>query len=125
MIKIENIDVEFPQMGKEPKVGYETIYQEYIMMSGKIKRIEKGKRFVASFSYAYLTADQRSTIQELLTTQKLQGYLAAQISTPQGTFIGNVIIDINSDQSRFAYSEVLQDYVWTNWSFTAKAVDLT
>lgn len=124
MIILENYDVEFPQIGKEPKIGYTPVYNEYIMLSGKVRRIQKGKRFVASFSYAFLTATQRALIQDLLDIQKNLGYVKAIVNTPYGSFNGNVIMSLNDDQARFSYSEVLQDYVWTNWKLTLRGVDL-
>lgn len=122
MLKIENVDLEFPTIGKEPTFGFSDEFIEKTMLSGKIKRIYKGRRFYATFSYGYLLETQRQTIQTLLQTQRQQGYLSAVINTPYGQYTGNVILELNGNQTRFAYSEVLQDYVWTNWTLTLKAV---
>lgn len=120
MLKVENIDLEYPQIGKEPKMGFSDEYIEKTMMSGLIKRIYRGKRFYATFSYAYLLNDQRATINALLSTQRTQGYLNVVIDTPFGQYSGPAILELSNEQTRFAYSEVLQDYVWTNWSLTLK-----
>lgn len=122
MFKIEGIDMEFPQMGKEPKIGYSNEYIEKNMMSGKIRRIYKGKRLVATFTYAFLTDSQRNILFQLLTTQSNQGYVNVEIDNPFGTFSGEALIEINNDQSRFCYSEVLNDYVWTNFTLSIKGV---
>lgn len=123
MLKINNIDMELPQMGKEPKMGYAEEYVEKTMLSGKIRRIYRGKRFYATFSYAYLTSEQRTIIQQLLAAQEQSGYVTIQISSPYGTFSGQAIMELNQQQTRFAYSDVLNDYVWVDWQITVKGVE--
>lgn len=123
MLKINNIDMELPQMGKEPQMGYAEEYVEKTMLSGKIRRIYRGKRFYATFSYAYLTSEQRTIIQQLLAAQEQSGYVTVQISSPYGTFSGQAIMEINQQQTRFAYSDVLSDYVWVDWQMTVKGVE--
>lgn len=123
MLKINNIDMELPQMGKEPKMGYAEEYVEKTMLSGKIRRIYRGKRFYATFSYAYLTSEQRTIIQQLLAAQEQSGYVTVQISSPYGTFSGQAIMELNQQQTRFAYSDVLNDYVWVDWQITVKGVE--
>lgn len=124
MLKIEGIDFEFPQMGKEPKIGFSDEYIEKIMMSGLIRRIYKGRRFVATFSYAYLLDEQRQMLQQVLDRQKKRGYVNVVINSPlydsQNTYTLQAIIELNNQQTRFAYSEVLGQYVWTNWNITLK-----
>lgn len=123
MLTINNIDMELPQMGKEPQMGYAEEYVEKTMLSGKIRRIYRGKRFYATFSYAYLTSEQRTIIQQLLAAQEQGGYVTVQISSPYGTFSGQAIMELNQQQTRFAYSEVLGDYVWVDWQITVKGVE--
>lgn len=123
MLTINNIDMELPQMGKEPQMGYAEEYVEKTMLSGKIRRIYRGKRFYATFSYAYLTSEQRTIIQQLLAAQEQSGYVTVQISSPYGTFSGQAIMELNQQQTRFAYSDVLKDYVWVNWQMTVKGVE--
>lgn len=123
MLTINNIDMELPQIGKEPTMGYADEYVEKTMISGRIRRIYRGKRFYANFSYAFLTEEQRATMNSLLGAQRQNGYLTVQISTPFGNYSGQAIIELNQDQTRFMYDETLQDYVWTNWTLTLKAVD--
>lgn len=123
MLTINNIDMELPQMGKEPQMGYAEEYVEKTMLSGKIRRIYRGKRFYATFSYAYLTSEQRTIIQQLLAAQEQSGYVTVQISSPYGTFSGQAIMELNQQQTRFAYSEVLGDYVWVDWQITVKGVE--
>lgn len=123
MLTINNIDMELPQMGKEPQMGYAEEYVEKTMLSGKIRRIYRGKRFYATFSYAYLTSEQRTIIQQLLAAQEQSGYVSVQISSPYGTFSGQAIMELNQQQTRFAYSEVLGDYVWVDWQITVKGVE--
>lgn len=123
MLVINDIDMELPQMGREPTMGYADEYIEKTMISGKIRRIYRGKRFYANFSYAFLTAEQRATLNSLLAAQRQNGYLTVEINTPFGEYYGQAIIELNQEQTRFKYDETAQDYVWTNWALTLKAVD--
>lgn len=122
MLKINNVDMEFPQMGREPTMGYTDEYVEKTMISGKIRRIYKGRRFSATFSYAYLTSSQRNTLDTLLAAQRQNGYLIAQIDSPFGTYNGQVIMTLDKEQTRFKYDETLGEYVWVNWQLTLKGV---
>lgn len=123
MLTINGIDMELPQIGREPTMGYADEYVEKTMISGKIRRIYKGRRFYANFSYAFLTAEQRTTVNSLLAAQRQNGYLTVQISSPFGSYNGQAIIELGQEQTRFAYSDVLGEYVWTNWDLTLKGVD--
>lgn len=122
MLKINNVDMEFPQMGREPTMGYTDEYVEKTMISGKIRRIYKGRRFSATFSYAYLTSSQRNTLDALLSAQRQNGYLTAQIDSPFGTYNGQVIMTLDKEQTRFKYDETLGEYVWVNWQLTLRGV---
>ena len=110
-------------MGREPTMGYADEYVEKTMISGKIRRIYKGRRFYANFSYAFLTAEQRATVNSLLAAQRQNGYLTVQISSPFGSYNGQAIIELGQEQTRFKYDETTGDYVWTNWTLTLKGVD--
>lgn len=123
MLTINGIDMELPQIGREPTMGYADEYVEKTMISGKIRRIYKGRRFYANFSYAFLTAEQRATVNSLLAAQRQNGYLDVQISSPFGTYNGQAIIELGQEQTRFKYDETAQDYVWINWTLTLKGVD--
>lgn len=123
MLMINNIDMELPQIGREPTMGYADEYIEKTMISGKIRRIYKGRRFYANFSYGFLTAEQRAIVNSLLAAQRQYGYLSVQISSPYGTYNGQAIIELGQEQTRFKYDEEAQDYVWTNWTLTLKGVD--
>ena len=123
MLTINGIDMELPQIGREPTMGYADEYVEKTMISGKIRRIYKGRRFYANLSYAYLTAEQKATLNSLLAAQRQTGYLTVQISSPFGSYNGQAIIELGQEQTRFKYSETLQDYVWINWQLTLKGVD--
>lgn len=120
MFIIESIDFEFPQIGKEPKIGFSDEYIEKTMLSGFIKRIYKGKRFYATFTYPYLLSDERATLKSVLDTQRQKGYVNVILDTPFGQYDGQAFIELNNEQSRFCYSDVLKEYVWTNWSITLK-----
>lgn len=122
MLKINNVDMEFPQMGREPTMGYTDECVEKTMISGKIRRIYKGRRFSATFSYAYLTSSQRNTLDTLLAAQRQNGYLTAQIDSPFGTYNGQVIMTLDKEQTRFKYDETLGEYVWVNWQLTLRGV---
>ena len=123
MLTINGIDMELPQIGREPTMGYADEYVEKTMISGKIRRIYKGRRFYANFSYAFLTAEQRATVNSLLAAQRQNGYLNVQISSPFGSYNGQAIIELGQEQTRFKYDETAGDYVWINWTLTLKGVD--
>lgn len=123
MLKVEGVDLEFPQMNKEPTMGYADEYVEKTMISGKIRRIYRGRRFYAKFSYAFLTDEQKAIVDDLLISQRIIGFLNVQISNPFGEYSGNAVLELNDDQKRFKYDPVAKDYVWTNWSITLKATE--
>lgn len=124
MLIIQGIDFNLPQINKEPKMGYEQEYIEKKMVSGKIRRIHKGKRFVATFSFAFLTGDQKASLQGVMEHQRIHGYVTAQIQTPFGSFNGNVNVELGSEQTRFKYDKTAQDYVWTDWQIVLRGTDL-
>lgn len=123
MLNIEGIDFELPQMGREPKMGYADEFIEKTMISGKIKRIYKGKRFYATFSYAFLSDEEILTFKSLMEQQRQQGYLNIEIDNPFGSYKGNAFVELNSDQTRFRYDKETGEYVWTNWQLSVKGVD--
>lgn len=123
MLKIEGIDFELPQIGREPKMGYADEFIEKTMISGKIRRIYRGKRFYATFSYAFLTDEQILTFNSLLEQQREQGFLNIEIDTAFGSYKGSAIVELNNDQSRFKYDRDTGTYMWTNWQLAVKGVD--
>lgn len=120
MLQVEGIDIEYPQIGKEPKMGYSDEYVEKVMVSGLVKRIYRGKRFYATFSYPFLQPEQIDTIKQLLAGQRQRGYLNVTISSPYGNYDGQAILELNNDQTRFKRDPETGDFVWTNWSITVK-----
>ena len=124
MIKLQNIDFELPQINKEPVMGYSDEFIEKVMLSGKIRRIYKGKRFYAKFSFACLTDEQKTALKNVLNYQQQNGSISVEISTPIGDYIGNGILEINNDQTRFKFDTETQQFVWTNWQVTIKGTDL-
>lgn len=124
MLNIEGIDFELPQINKTPKMGYSEEFIEKTMISGKKKRIYKGRRFSAVFSYAVLTEDQINTFNELLELQRQQGYLNVELSSPFGTYAGGATIDIDEQQTRFKINRQTGAATWANWQLTLKAIDL-
>lgn len=119
MLTINGENWELPQIGKEPTMGYSDEYIEKTMISGKIRRIYKGRRFYAQFYYGYLTAEQRLNLENLLATQREQGYLAVNISNQYGSFSGEAIIDLNENQRSFDP----KNDTWLDWQISLKAVD--
>lgn len=124
MIKFNNVDFELPTLGKEPQIGYEDEFIEKKMLSGKIRRIYKGKRFYAVFRYAYLTDAQINQLNQILTSQRDTGYISAKISTPFGDFNGNAILTVDKSTTMFKKDKETGKYVWINYSVQLKAVDL-
>lgn len=123
MILLENIDFELPQIGKTPKIGYSDEYIEKTMISGKIKRIYKGRRFYATFSYAFLTDEQVSNLNSILASQRQNGYINIQIDTPYGDYNGAGILEVGSDQTRFKIDPKTGESTWVDWQMTVKGVD--
>ena len=123
MLKIEGIDFELPQIGKTPKMGYADEYVEKTMISGKIRRIYTGKRFYATFSYAFLTAAQAAQVNSLLADQRQNGSVNVQINSPYGTYSGAAILEVASDQTRFSIDPNTGECVWVDWQMSIKGVD--
>lgn len=123
-IKLNGTSINFKAITKTPIVGYEDVFKSYTMISGKRRRVYEGKRFVARISYDWLTNEETSVLDGLLSAQRTSGVLTAEITTPFSTFTGDVSLDINSDQKRFMYSAVLGQAVWTNWTITLTGVDI-
>ena len=122
MIALNGVDFEINTMAANPKFGYVDEFREYPMLSGKIRRDIKGKRFSAEIAYGYLTDLQIASVYDLLDAQKTAGYLTAEITMPGGTFEGNVFLSVNNSQSRY----YIKDGVgcWTNWRIILTGVDL-
>lgn len=120
MLQVEGIDLEFPQISKEPTMGYADEYVEKTMISGLVKRIYRGKRFYAEFSYPFLQQEQIDIIKQLLESQRQKGYLSIDISSPYGNYEGQAILELNSNQTRFKKDPETGDFVWTNWSISVK-----
>lgn len=124
MLKVEGINLEapdFPQIGKEPSMGYADEYIEKTMISGLVKRIYRGKRFYATFTYAFLRPEQITIIKDLLGAQRHQGFLNVEISNPYGNYKGQAILELNSDQIRFKIDPKTGEGIWTNWQIHIKA----
>jgi hypothetical protein len=122
MINLGGIDFELPTMAPNPTFNYEQVYVERTMISGKLKRIYKGKRFTMSIAYGYLTDQQISNLYGLLNSQSINGFISASITTPDGNFTGNVMIDIDESQKRFTMKD--GKGIWTNWVVNLTGVDL-
>lgn len=118
MFTLNGVNFEFPQMGKEPKIGYTDEFVDKTMLSGRIRRIHRGRRFNAVITYAYLLETERVKLDQIMDAQAQNGYVTVQLDTPKGTYTGAAIVSLNTAQTRFSYSNVLNDYVWTNWELT-------
>lgn len=112
--------------------GYVPEYEEKEYVGGIRARFYKGKRFTASWTYAYLSQTERQALLATLGNGK-ENLFRAQMpesrSTGTGTvtevFEGNCFLDISPKQSLFMYSDVLNDYVWSNVTVTITAVART
>ena len=122
MINLGGIDFELQTMAPEPTFNYEEVYVEKTMISGKLVRIYKGKRFTMSMAFVYLTDQQIINLYGLLSSQSQNGFITASITTPSGTFSGNVLIDVDESQKRFAIKE--GKGIWSNWIVNVKGVNL-
>jgi hypothetical protein len=122
MINLGGIDFELNTLAPNPEFNYQQVYVERTMISGKIRRIYKGKRFTMSIAYGYLTDQQISNLYGLLSSQSQNGFISAAITTPDGSFTGNVMIDIDESQKRFKIVD--GKGVWSNWVINLTGVDL-
>lgn len=122
MINLGGIDFELSTLKGNCDFNYVDEYIERKMISGKIRRIYKGKRLTMTLTYGFLTDAQISNVYSLIASQRNNGYVSAAITTPDSSFEGNVTINIDDDQKRFAYSN--GKWIWTNWVLTLQAIDL-
>lgn len=123
MINLGGIDFELNTLAPNPEFNYEEEYVERKMISGKLREIYKGKRMTFTATYAYLNSTQISQLYSLLDQQRANGCVSATITTPSGTFEGNVTITIDDTQKRFTYNSSL-GWIWSNWVILLTAVDL-
>ena len=123
MINIGGIDFELKTLAPNPEFSYEEEYVERKMISGKLRKIYKGKRMNFTATYAYLTSTQINNLYSLLDQQRTNGFVSASITTPSGAFEGNVTITIDDTQKRFTYNSTL-GWIWSNWVIVLTAVDL-
>ena len=123
MFTINGNDWELPQSGHEPTMGYSDEYIEKTMISGKIRRIYKGRRFYANFYYPFLSDAQMTAFENLFTVQRRDGYLVVAIDSPYGTWRGNVLIDGNNNQRRFTTDPTTRERRWLDWQLSITAVD--
>lgn len=118
MIKLNNVDIESYIKSINPSFGFESEYYENKMISGKIRRDYRGKRFKASIKFPYLTQEQVNYLFDIIKGEEIN----AQISTAVGLFQGNVFANLNSSQTRFAF--INNNWVWVNYELTLNGVDL-
>ena len=123
MFTINGENWELPQSGKEPTMGYSDEYIEKTMISGKIRRIYKGRRFYASFYFPFLSDAQKASFEALLTTQRRAGSLSIEIDAPYGSWSGEAILDGNNNQRRFTSDPTTGDRLWLDWNISITAVD--
>lgn len=123
MINLGGINWELKTLAPDPEFNYQEEFVERKMISGKVRRIYKGKRMTFTATYGYLTDTQISNLYSLLDSQRSNGYVSATITTPSGTFEGNVSIEIDDSQKRYTHSDSL-GWIWTNWVIILTAIDL-
>lgn len=123
MINLGGINWELKTLAPDPEFNYQEEFVERKMISGKVRRIYKGKRMTFTATYGYLTDAQISNLYSLLDSQRSNGYVSATITTPSGTFEGNVSIEIDDSQKRYTHSDSL-GWIWTNWVIILTAIDL-
>lgn len=124
-------------MGRNPTFGYQQEYIEKRMVSGRIRRIYKGKRFTARIPFgtllpasdtmSHMTNVRANGLYYLLDCQRQTGYLWAEVTDPESkdvTFKGNVVLDVDGSQRRFVWDAQAQDYVWTGYNLIITAVEL-
>ena len=123
MFTINGQNWELPQSGKEPTMGYSDEYIEKTMISGKIRRIYRGRRFYANFYFPFLSDAQKTSFEALLATQRQSGSLTVVIDSPYGTWRGEAILDGNNNQRRFTADSTTGEHRWLDWNISITAVD--
>lgn len=113
MIKLGGIDFELKTLAPNPKFGYTFEYVEKKMISGRVRRIYRGRRVQVELNYGYLTNEQISNLDGLMKSQNQNGFISIELDMPNGSFIGDANISVNNLQSRYAY--INGKWVWTNY----------
>ena len=121
-------------MGKNPTFGYEQEFVQKIMISGKVRRVYRGKRFVAHVFFGYLpdytdwhfNTYTANGLYWLLDQQRRLGCLYAEITSPESTttFKGEVFLDLDESQRRFKYDADAQRYIWVGYGLTISACEV-
>ena len=121
-------------MGNDPTFGYEQEYIQKVMLSGKVKRIYRGKRFTARVNFGYLPDAMDSAahvykaggLYHLLDEQRRLGCLYARISSPESDsyFAGDVFLNLDESQRRFKYDKETRKYVWVGYALTITACEV-
>lgn len=125
MINLGGIDFELDTLAPNPEFNYQDEFIERKMISGKIRRIYKGKRMTMTLVYGYLTDSQVSNLYSLISSQITNGFISAAITTSNNqTFQGNVNISLDESQKRFKYDSSSSKWIWSNWKVVLTAVDL-
>lgn len=117
MIIINNEDWELPQIGKEPEIGYEYEYITKTVISGKVHRVYRGRRFFANISYAFLDETRAADLLSLVKSD-----VNVSIRTPFDTFSGAAQIEITKMPTRFEKAGVYD--TWTEWKISIVGVNL-
>lgn len=113
MIKLGGVDFELKTLAPNPKFGYTFEYVEKKMISGRVRRIYRGRRVQVELNYGYLTDEQISNLDGLMKSQNQNGFISIELDMPNGSFIGDANISVNNLQSRYAY--INGKWVWTNY----------
>ena len=116
MIKVDGIDFEISTLAPNGKFGYIMEYVEKKMISGKIRRIYKGRRVNIELNYGYLTPTQISNLNHIMKNQIQNGYVTIEVDIPTGSFTGQANIAVNNLQSRYAF--INGEWVWTNYEIS-------
>lgn len=122
MFKINDVNFELSQIGAIT-CGYSDEYIEKTMLSGEIKRIYYGKRFLLTVTFAFLTNTQISDLKTIFDSQKNIGYVNLEFDNQYGKYEGEAFLDISNKQTRFKINEDGTS-TWIDWQFSLKGKKL-
>lgn len=123
MFTINNINFEFPQRSKSHTAGYKEEYLEKEMVSGKVRRLYRGKRFYADFFYPFLSTAQINNLKTILEYQRKWGYCNVEMDSAEDAFKGQAFVSVNSDQEKFETNIEENEYQWIKWSLEIESVN--
>lgn len=137
----KDFNLEYPQINRNSvSVTLAPVYVEKTTINGTIKRLLKGYRLSATWSYPYLLKQQWADFAIISQVQAQQGGVDFKIDVPYGisidddkiqyddstrgyVFNGTAFVDMSA-VGRFGYSSALNQQIWSDVEITAVSKEL-